>query len=56
MRDCRTFVKLQEAMELSQAANGAPPPYYNKEAVNQGYPIHSGQSNPQSKVYISAMI
>jgi hypothetical protein len=56
MRDCRTFVKLQEAMKLSQAANGAPPPSYNKGAVNQGYPINSGQSNPQSKVYISAMI
>jgi hypothetical protein len=56
MRDCRTFVKLQEAMELSQAANGALPPSYNKGTVNQGYPIHSGQSNSQSKVYISAMI
>jgi hypothetical protein len=56
MRDCRTFVKLQETMELSQAANDAPPPSYNKGAVNQGYPIHRDQSNPQSKVYISAMI
>jgi hypothetical protein len=62
MRDCRTFVKLEEAMELSQAAKlgytayGALPPSYNKGAVNQGYPIHNGQSNPQSKVYISTMI
>jgi hypothetical protein len=43
MRDCRTFVKLQEAMELSQAAKlgytayGAQPPSYNKGAINQGY-------------------
>jgi hypothetical protein len=62
IRDCRTFVKLQEAMELSQAAKpgyttyGASPPSYNNGAVNQGYPIHSGQNNPQSRVYISAMI
>jgi hypothetical protein len=56
MRDCRTFVKLQEAIELSQAANSAPPPSYNKGAVNQGYPTHSGQSNSQSRVYISSMI
>jgi hypothetical protein len=56
MRDCRMFVKLQEAMELSQAANGGLPPSYNKGVVNQGYPLHHGQSNSQSKVYISAMI
>jgi hypothetical protein len=30
MRDYMTFLKLQEAMELSQAANGAPSPSYNK--------------------------
>jgi hypothetical protein len=49
MRDCRAFVKLQEAMELSQAAKlgsttyGAPPSTpYNKRAINQGYPIQSG--------------
>jgi hypothetical protein len=41
MRDCRTFMKLQEAMEFSQAekpgstAYGAPPPPpYNKGIVN----------------------
>jgi hypothetical protein len=62
MRDCRTFVKLQEAMELSRAAKpgytayGVLPPPYNKRAVNQGYPMHHGLSNPKSKVYISAMI
>jgi hypothetical protein len=62
MRDCRTFVKLQEAMELSEAtkpryaAYGALPPPYNKGAVNQGYPIQSSQGYPQPKVYISAMI
>jgi hypothetical protein len=62
IRDCRTFEKLQEATELGQAAkpryttDSALPPPYNKEAVNQGYPIQNGQSYPQSKVYISAMI
>jgi hypothetical protein len=62
-RDWRTFVKLQEAMELSQAAKlGStaygvpPPPPYDKRTINQGYPIQSGQGYPQSKVYISAMI
>jgi hypothetical protein len=61
-RDCRTFMKLQEAMELSQEAKigyttyGAPLPSYNKEAVNQGYPIQRNQSYPQPKVYIYAMI
>jgi hypothetical protein len=45
MRDCRTFMKLQEAIEFSQAekpgsmAYGAPPPPpYNKGTVNEGYP------------------
>jgi hypothetical protein len=62
MRDCRTFGKSQEAMKHIQAAKpgytsyGAPPPPYNKGVVHQGYPIQSGQSYPQSKVYISAMI
>jgi hypothetical protein len=58
MRDYRTFAKLQEAMELSQAAKlaytayGVPPPSYDKGAANQGYTIQSSQSYPQSKVYI----
>jgi hypothetical protein len=62
MRDCRTFVKLQEAMEFSQAeklgpaAYGAPPPSYNKGIVSQGYPRQSNQSYPQSETHITAMI
>jgi hypothetical protein len=63
MRDYRTFVKLQEAIEPSQAAKpgstaygASPPPPYAKRTINQGYPIQSGQGYPQSKVYISAMI
>jgi hypothetical protein len=55
MRDCRTFIKLQEAMELSQGAKPGSTAY-DKRTVNQGYPIQSGQGYPQSKVYISAMI
>jgi hypothetical protein len=62
MRDCRTFAKLQEAMELSQAAKpgytayGVPPPSYDMGAANKGYTIQSSQSYPQSKVYIFRMI
>jgi hypothetical protein len=63
MRDCRTFIKLQEAMEFSQAekpgstAYGAPlPPPYNKGIVNQGYPRQSNEGYPQSKKNIAAMI
>jgi hypothetical protein len=45
MRDFITFMKLQEAMEFSQAGKpgsttyaAPPPPPYNKGLVNQGYP------------------
>jgi hypothetical protein len=62
MRDW-TFVKLQEAIEFSQAAKpgstayGAPPPPpYNKGTVNQGYPRQSGQGYPQSKTHITAVL
>jgi hypothetical protein len=55
MRDCRTFVKLQEAMELSQGATLGPMTY-NRTTPDQGYQMQSGQGYPQSKVYISAMI
>jgi hypothetical protein len=55
MRDCRTFVKLQEAMELSR---GAKLGYttYDRTTTYQGYQIQSGMGYPQSKVYISGMI
>jgi hypothetical protein len=55
MRDCRTFIKFQEAMELSQGAKLGSTAY-DKRTVDQGYPIQSGQGYPQSKVYISTMI
>jgi hypothetical protein len=47
MRDCRTFLRLQDAMELSQGA------YQVSITTGQGYQI---QSDAGSKVYISAMI
>jgi hypothetical protein len=55
MRDCRTFVKLQEAMELSREAKIG---YvtYDRITTDQGYQIQSGTGHPQSKVYMSAMI
>jgi hypothetical protein len=55
MRDCRTFLKLQEAMELSQGAKlGCTT--YDRTTTDQRYQIQSGTGYPQSKVYISAMI
>jgi hypothetical protein len=63
MRDCRTFMKLQEAIKFtleeklgSTAYSAPPPPPYNKGIVNQGYPRQSNQGYPQSKVHITAMI
>jgi hypothetical protein len=55
-------MKLQEAIECSQAeklgsiAYGAPPPPYDKDAANQGYPRQSNQGYPQLKVHIAEMI
>jgi hypothetical protein len=63
MRDCRTFMKLEEAMEFSQAEKPGsiaygepPPPPYNKDIVNQGYPKQSNEGYPRSKIYIAPMI
>jgi hypothetical protein len=47
MRDCRTFLRLQDAMELSQGA------HQGSITIGQGYQI---QSDAGSKVYISVMI
>jgi hypothetical protein len=55
MRDCRTFIKLQEAMEVNQGAKPGSPAY-DKRATNQGYLIQSAQSYPKLRVYVSAMI
>jgi hypothetical protein len=55
MRNCRTFLKLQEAMELSQGAKSGCTTY-DRTTTDQGYQIQNGTGYPQSKVYISAMI
>jgi hypothetical protein len=47
MRDCMTFLRLQDAMELSQGA------HQGSITTGQGYQI---QNDAGSKVYISAMI
>jgi hypothetical protein len=55
MRDCRTFLRLQEAMELSQRAKQRDMTH-DRVTTDQGYQVQSGTDHPQSKVYISAMI
>jgi hypothetical protein len=55
MKDCRTFLRLQEAMELGQGAKQGDTTH-DRATTNQGYQIESGIVHPQSKVYISAMI
>jgi hypothetical protein len=55
MRDCRTFLKLQEAMELSQGEK-LESTAYDRTTIDQVYQVQSGTCYPQSKVYISAMI
>jgi hypothetical protein len=52
MRDCRTFLRLQDAMELSQGAHQGNVTQGNV-TTGQGYQV---QNNAGSKVYISAMI
>jgi hypothetical protein len=63
MRDCGTFMKLQEAIEFRQAEKPGstaysvpPPPPYNKGAANQQYPRQSNKGYPQSIVHITVMI
>jgi hypothetical protein len=55
MRDCRTFLRLQEAMELSQGAQQGVMTH-DRAITYLGYQIQSGTNHPQAKVYISAMI
>jgi hypothetical protein len=55
MRDCRTFVKLQEAMKLSWEAKLGYTAY-DRTTIDQGYQIQSSTGYPQSRVYIFAMI
>jgi hypothetical protein len=47
MRDWRTFLRLQDAMELSQGA------HQGSVTTSQGYQV---ENDAGSKVYISAMI
>jgi hypothetical protein len=47
MRDCRTFLRLQDAMELSQGA------HQGSVTMGQGYQV---QNTAGSRVYMSAMI
>jgi hypothetical protein len=63
MRDCRTFMKVQEAIEFTKAEkpgstaySAPPPPRYNKGRTNQGYPRQRNQGYTQSKVHITVMI
>jgi hypothetical protein len=52
MRDCRTFLRLQDAMDLSQEAHQGNITQGNITTC-QGYQV---QNNASSKVYISALI
>jgi hypothetical protein len=49
------FLRLQEAMELSQGAKQECMPH-DRATTDQGYQIQNDIGYPQSKVYISAMI
>jgi hypothetical protein len=50
MKDCRTFLRLQNAMNLNQGAR------QGKKSVSQGYQVQRLAKHLESKVYISAMI
>jgi hypothetical protein len=55
MRDCRTFLRLQDAMELSQGAHRGNITHGNI-TTGQGYQVQTDAGYLESKVYISAMI
>jgi hypothetical protein len=50
MNDCRTFLRLQNAMDSSQGAR------QGGKSINQGYQMQRLTKQLESKVYISAMI
>jgi hypothetical protein len=50
MKDCRTFLRLQNAMDLSQGAR------QGGKSMSQGYQMQRLAKQLESKVYISAMI
>jgi hypothetical protein len=55
MRDCRTFLRLQDTMELSRGAQRGNTTH-GSVTINQGCQVQSDACHIQSKVYISAMI
>jgi hypothetical protein len=50
MKDCRTFLRLQNALELNQGA------HRGVTNTSQGYQVQRLARHLESKVYISAMI
>jgi hypothetical protein len=50
MKDCRTFLRLQSAMDLNQGAR------QGEKSTSQGYQVQRLAKHLESKVYISAMI
>jgi hypothetical protein len=50
IKDCRTFLRLQNAMDSSQGAR------QEGRSINQGYQMQRLAKQLESKVYISAMI
>jgi hypothetical protein len=50
MKDCRTFLRLQDALELKQGA------HQGGKNTSQGYQVQNKARHLESKVYISAMI
>jgi hypothetical protein len=50
VRDCRIFLRLQDALELSQGA------HKGSTTTGQGYQVQNNAGQLESKVYISAMI
>jgi hypothetical protein len=55
MRDCRTFLRLQDPMELSQGAHRGNITH-GSATTGQGYEVQNDAGHLESKVYISAMI
>jgi hypothetical protein len=50
MKDCRTFLRLQGALELDQGT------HQGGRNTSQGYQVQRNARHPEPKVYISAMI
>jgi hypothetical protein len=50
MKDCRTFLRLQDALEVSEGA------HRGGTNTSQGYQVQHNARHLESKVYISAMI